>query len=68
MTTPAKVSKTNRLHLEMSSYKGLESTLCAGCGHQDGEPLGFQPILETARHGRLILDDEYRFSRHCPRV
>ena len=29
----AKPKATNRLNLEMKSYKGLESTLCAGCGH-----------------------------------
>jgi 2-oxoglutarate ferredoxin oxidoreductase subunit beta len=30
---PAKATKTNRLSLEMTAYKGAESTLCAGCGH-----------------------------------
>jgi len=29
--TPAK--KTNRLGLEMASYRGSKTTLCAGCGH-----------------------------------
>jgi 2-oxoglutarate ferredoxin oxidoreductase subunit beta len=25
--------KTNRLGLELSSYRGSKTTLCAGCGH-----------------------------------
>jgi 2-oxoglutarate ferredoxin oxidoreductase subunit beta len=29
----AKPPATNRLGLQMAVYKGLESTLCAGCGH-----------------------------------
>lgn len=29
----APVKKANRLGLEKADYKGLESTLCAGCGH-----------------------------------
>jgi 2-oxoglutarate/2-oxoacid ferredoxin oxidoreductase subunit beta len=35
MTTgnPGIPSKTNRLGMPMTEYKGLESTLCAGCGH-----------------------------------
>lgn len=36
MTTPANQStlpKTNRLGLPMTEYKGSDSTLCAGCGH-----------------------------------
>jgi 2-oxoglutarate/2-oxoacid ferredoxin oxidoreductase subunit beta len=35
MTTvnPNVPSKTNRLGLPMAEYKGLDSTLCAGCGH-----------------------------------
>ncbi|MBZ5534546.1 MAG: 2-oxoacid:ferredoxin oxidoreductase subunit beta [Acidobacteriia bacterium] len=35
MTTvnPNLPSKTNRLGLPMTEYKGLDSTLCAGCGH-----------------------------------
>ncbi|MFI5173584.1 MAG: 2-oxoacid:ferredoxin oxidoreductase subunit beta [Terriglobia bacterium] len=35
MTTgnPIIPSKTNRLGMPMTDYKGLESTLCAGCGH-----------------------------------
>jgi 2-oxoglutarate/2-oxoacid ferredoxin oxidoreductase subunit beta len=31
MTTPPK--KTNRIGLEVLSYKGSKTTLCAGCGH-----------------------------------
>jgi 2-oxoglutarate ferredoxin oxidoreductase subunit beta len=30
---PAAKGKTNRLNLEQTAYKGAESTLCAGCGH-----------------------------------
>jgi 2-oxoglutarate ferredoxin oxidoreductase subunit beta len=30
---PAKHGPTNRLRLELKAYKGSESTLCAGCGH-----------------------------------
>ena len=30
-TTPPK--KTNRIGLEVSSYRGSKTTLCAGCGH-----------------------------------
>jgi 2-oxoglutarate/2-oxoacid ferredoxin oxidoreductase subunit beta len=30
---PGKPAAQNRLNLEMKVYKGLESTLCAGCGH-----------------------------------
>lgn len=30
---PAAAPKTNRLGLPMTDYKGLDSTLCAGCGH-----------------------------------
>jgi len=30
---PASPAKVNRLGLEMASYKGNRSTLCAGCGH-----------------------------------
>jgi 2-oxoglutarate ferredoxin oxidoreductase subunit beta len=33
MSTPTALPKTNRLGLPMSDYKGLDSTLCAGCGH-----------------------------------
>ncbi len=29
----AKKQATNRLNLEMKVYKGLDSTLCSGCGH-----------------------------------
>src|SRR5262249_6567348 len=29
----AKPAQTNRLNLEMKVYKGLDSTLCNGCGH-----------------------------------
>ena len=29
----AKAPQTNRLNLELKVYKGLESTLCSGCGH-----------------------------------
>jgi 2-oxoglutarate ferredoxin oxidoreductase subunit beta len=29
----AKPRQTNRLNLELKAYKGLESTLCSGCGH-----------------------------------
>jgi 2-oxoglutarate ferredoxin oxidoreductase subunit beta len=31
--TPAPTKKTNRLGLELSSYRGSKTTLCAGCGH-----------------------------------
>lgn len=31
--SPAKPAAVNRLGLTMDSYKGAESTLCAGCGH-----------------------------------
>ncbi len=31
--TTASATKVNRLGLERADYKGLESTLCAGCGH-----------------------------------
>ncbi len=30
---PAPPRKVNRLGLEVTAYKGLKSTLCAGCGH-----------------------------------
>ncbi|MEO8482193.1 MAG: 2-oxoacid:ferredoxin oxidoreductase subunit beta [Acidobacteriota bacterium] len=30
---PAPVKKTNRLNLDVSSYRGGKTTLCAGCGH-----------------------------------
>ncbi len=32
-TPAAKPRQTNRLNLELKAYKGLESTLCSGCGH-----------------------------------
>jgi 2-oxoglutarate/2-oxoacid ferredoxin oxidoreductase subunit beta len=31
--SPAPVKKVNRLNLEISSYRGSKTTLCAGCGH-----------------------------------
>src|SRR5690348_10659005 len=31
--TPVPPKKTNRLGLEMASYRGSKTTLCAGCGH-----------------------------------
>ncbi len=31
--TPAPAAKTNRIGLTRLDYKGLESTLCSGCGH-----------------------------------
>ena len=30
---PTKAAVINRLNLELKSYKGAESTLCSGCGH-----------------------------------
>jgi 2-oxoglutarate ferredoxin oxidoreductase subunit beta len=30
---PAPVKKINRLNLDVSSYRGSKTTLCAGCGH-----------------------------------
>jgi 2-oxoglutarate ferredoxin oxidoreductase subunit beta len=30
---PAPVKKVNRLNLDVSSYRGSKTTLCAGCGH-----------------------------------
>src|SRR5689334_4100989 len=30
---PAPAKKTNRLSLDISSYRGSKTTLCAGCGH-----------------------------------
>jgi 2-oxoglutarate ferredoxin oxidoreductase subunit beta len=30
---PRKTGSTNRLNLELKAYKGGESTLCSGCGH-----------------------------------
>ncbi len=30
---PRKAGSTNRLNLELKAYKGAESTLCSGCGH-----------------------------------
>src|SRR6187399_3185192 len=30
---PAPVRKTNRLNLDVASYRGSKTTLCAGCGH-----------------------------------
>ena len=30
---PRKVGQSNRLNLELKAYKGGESTLCSGCGH-----------------------------------
>jgi 2-oxoglutarate ferredoxin oxidoreductase subunit beta len=32
-TTPTPPKKTNRIGLEVLSYKGSKTTLCAGCGH-----------------------------------
>jgi 2-oxoglutarate ferredoxin oxidoreductase subunit beta len=32
-TAPPPAKKTNRLGLEVSSYRGSKTTLCAGCGH-----------------------------------
>jgi 2-oxoglutarate ferredoxin oxidoreductase subunit beta len=32
-TTSGKAAKTNRLNLELKVYRGAESTLCNGCGH-----------------------------------
>ena len=32
-TTPPKAESVNRIGLTLDSYKGAESTLCAGCGH-----------------------------------
>jgi 2-oxoglutarate ferredoxin oxidoreductase subunit beta len=31
--SPAPVKKVNRLNLDISSYRGSKTTLCAGCGH-----------------------------------
>src|ERR687893_961 len=31
--TPTPPKKTNRIGLEMVTYKGSKTTLCAGCGH-----------------------------------
>jgi 2-oxoglutarate ferredoxin oxidoreductase subunit beta len=31
--TPAPLKKVNRLNLDVSSYRGSKTTLCAGCGH-----------------------------------
>src|SRR5499425_2402572 len=31
--TPAAPKRTNRINLEISSYRGSKTTLCAGCGH-----------------------------------
>jgi 2-oxoglutarate ferredoxin oxidoreductase subunit beta len=31
--TPVTVKKTNRIGLEVASYRGSKTTLCAGCGH-----------------------------------
>src|SRR5437899_12485490 len=33
MVPPAPPKKTNRIGLEVLSYKGGRTTLCAGCGH-----------------------------------
>jgi 2-oxoglutarate ferredoxin oxidoreductase subunit beta len=33
MTAPARAPKTNLLGLKQADYKGLDSTLCKGCGH-----------------------------------
>ena len=30
---PGPAKKTNRLGLELASYRGSKTTLCAGCGH-----------------------------------
>jgi 2-oxoglutarate ferredoxin oxidoreductase subunit beta len=30
---PAPIKKVNRLNLDVSSYRGSKTTLCAGCGH-----------------------------------
>jgi 2-oxoglutarate ferredoxin oxidoreductase subunit beta len=32
-TTPVPPKKTNRIGLELSTYRGSKTTLCAGCGH-----------------------------------
>jgi 2-oxoglutarate ferredoxin oxidoreductase subunit beta len=32
-TTPGPAKKTNRLGIELSTYRGSKTTLCAGCGH-----------------------------------
>jgi 2-oxoglutarate ferredoxin oxidoreductase subunit beta len=32
-TTPAPDKKVNRIGLELSTYRGSKTTLCAGCGH-----------------------------------
>ena len=32
-STPAPAAKVNRLGLPLEAYKGAESTLCSGCGH-----------------------------------
>ena len=32
-TTAAPGKRTNRLNLDMTSYRGSKTTLCAGCGH-----------------------------------
>ena len=32
-TTPAPGKRTNRINLDVSSYRGSKTTLCAGCGH-----------------------------------
>jgi 2-oxoglutarate ferredoxin oxidoreductase subunit beta len=32
-TVPPPPKKTNRIGLEVLSYKGAKTTLCAGCGH-----------------------------------
>ena len=33
LTAPAALPKTNRIGLTIEPYKGAESTLCSGCGH-----------------------------------
>ena len=30
---PGPAKKTNRIGLDLVGYKGLKTTLCAGCGH-----------------------------------
>src|SRR5919107_5818499 len=33
VTTPEPGKKTNRIGLELTTYRGGKTTLCAGCGH-----------------------------------
>ncbi|MFB3854501.1 MAG: 2-oxoacid:ferredoxin oxidoreductase subunit beta [Vicinamibacterales bacterium] len=55
MTTPvAPVRKINRIGLEMGSYRGGKTTLCAGCGHNAISERIVEAFFEMGVDGRRV--------------